>query len=82
LKEAYLKAIGEGLNKDMKDITIKLDNNSPILMSGTFSEKYYLHTFNLHKDYKLAVSSKKNIFAAEIENLKLENIIKYFLKNK
>jgi 4'-phosphopantetheinyl transferase len=78
LKESYVKATGEGLNKDMKEVAFNLDNHWPLLVNPTLGGEFYFNRYNLDTNYKLAVSSKNNIFPTEIEKLSLKCIIKFF----
>jgi 4'-phosphopantetheinyl transferase len=62
LKEAYIKAFGKGLAISLKDITLKVDENTSITFRGKHKDdpsKWLFHSFKPDPHYQLAIAIEK-----------------------
>jgi 4'-phosphopantetheinyl transferase len=64
LKESFLKATGRGLSYPLKKVNFKYDNNGKnlILRPKNVKGKWFFRIYEIDKNYKMAICSRKNKF--------------------
>lgn len=83
MKESFLKVTGLGMSLPLKDFTVTMSENTEILVRQQVNEKkYFMKEYKMQMEdtmltenamqYKIAVCSECNDFAAELELVSLE----------
>lgn len=82
LKESFIKCVGKGLYMPLDSFSIYPDEkNNLILEYSEDKNKYSLKRIEVDKEYKMSVCSENPNLDLKINNISLETINDFFIKN-